>query len=229
VKSHHRREYGFTLLEILVTLFVFGIIASTLFIAYRALFINTGQFEETARRHAQAQVCVHRILSDLKAIKIATVPFYAPPREQEPADPFRLVGQTAVAGDTEFASLRFTSLAHLSLDRHPRAGIAEIRYYVEESADHTFVLRRSDRLYNHRKPASGSPDPILCEEVKSIRFTYYDTAGESHEHWDSDSADYAYAMPAAIVLELEIGNDISTALFRARIALPVRREARATL
>jgi len=91
------RDNGFTLVEILVTLFIFGVIAGTLFTAYRALFFDTERFKQTTRNYARAQVAVQRIMADLLAIRVTLPPTYTPPQGDDPPDPLRLTGQTEPA------------------------------------------------------------------------------------------------------------------------------------
>ena len=220
------RTYGFTLIEILTAMFIFSVIASTLFIAYRALFVDTAGFKKGMQRYAVAQSCFSRINSDLSAIKVAVAPLYTPPEPEDPPDPYRLFGQTAYSGDIVSGTLRFASLAHVPLGRTPRTGIAEIRYYVQADSDGQFVLKRTDHLYPFPDSQASGADPVLCDGVRSLRFTYYDAEGEPHENWDSDSADNNYATPVSISVALEIGDDTSTAAFQTRIALPVIREGR---
>jgi len=229
LKTPQKREYGFTLLEILVTLFIFGVIASTLFIAYRALFFDTEHFNQTTRRFAQAQAGIQRMLTDLHAIRITTTPLYNAPQGDTPPDPLRFVGQTEFSGEEAFSTLRFVSAAHVPVGKHRESGIATIRYYVARSADGTFSLRRSDQLYTQAQDARGSTDPTLCEAVYSFRVTYYGQDGEPYDHWDSDSVDFAFATPVAVQLELKIGTSVDAVVFKTRINLPVRREALANL
>lgn len=229
MQKPHPHDNGFTLLEILVTLFIFGVIAGTLFTAYRALFFDTERFKQTTLSYAQAQVAIQRILTDLHAIRVTLPPMYTIPQGDDPPDPLRLTGQTEPTGDEAFSTLRFASAAHVPLGGHPQAGIAAIRYYLEETAERMFVLRRSDQLYPFATEPSAGSAPILCGAVQSFRLTYYDLDGEAYDQWNSDSADFKYATPAAIEVELKIGDRPTTAVFTTRITLPVHREARAVL
>ena len=224
-----KREYGFTLLEILATLFIFGIIAGTLFIAYRALFFDTERFKQAMRRYAQAQVCMQRILTDLRAIRVTHAPLYTAPQEDAPPDPLRLIGQIEITGNEAFSTLRFASAAHVPMGTRREAGIAAISYYVTETDAGTFSLRRSDHLYTHVQADADGADPTLCESVHSFRLTYYDQDGEPYDQWNSDSADFFFATPSAVELELKIGEAGDAAVFKTRIHLPVHREARANL
>jgi len=160
---------------------------------------------------------------------VSTAPLYTPPEPDDPPDPYRVFGQTTDNGDASFGTLRFTSLAHVPLGIKARAGIAEIRYYVQADSAGQFVLRRADHLYPFPDFQESRADPVLCKDVAALRFIYYDTEGEPQETWNSDSADNQYATPASIGVELKIGDDTSAGTFRTRIALPVIRERRGEL
>ena len=67
-------------------------------------------------------------------------------------------------------------------------------------------------------------DPVLCENVKSLVFKYYDQEGSEYDVWDSDSADVDYSTPRAIKITLEIGDDSSFLHFETMVKLPVFRE-----
>ena len=70
-----------------------------------------------------------------------------------------------------------------------------------------YILRRSDRLYPYEPPEEQADDPVLCEKLKSLVFTYYDNEGEAHDTWDSESEDVAYATPKSINILLEVGDE----------------------
>ena len=161
------QTYGFTLIEVLTALFIFSVIASTLFIAYRALFVDTAGFEKGMKRYALAQSCFSRMTRDLSAVKVAVAPLYTPPESEDPPDPYRFLGQTADSGDIQSGTLRFASLAHVPLGRSLRTGIAEIRYYVQADSQGQLVLKRADRLYPFSDAEVSGTDPVLCERSMS--------------------------------------------------------------
>ncbi|MCP3950767.1 MAG: prepilin-type N-terminal cleavage/methylation domain-containing protein, partial [Desulfobacterales bacterium] len=156
-----RQKNGFTLLEILVAMFIFSAVVTTLFTAYRALFFDTDQFESSLHRHAMAQACLMRMVNDLGALHMQLPPLYTRPDFNDPPGDDRIVGEQP-------DRLRFTSLAHLPMDRSRREGLAEIRYYVHTGDDGKPVLRRSDTVYPYPPFEEKATDPVLCEDVKKL-------------------------------------------------------------
>ena len=214
----NRQKSGFTLLEILVALFIFSAVVTALFTAHRALFLNTGQFESSLRRHSMAQACLIRMVQDLESLHMQLSTLYTRPEVNDPPSDDRIAAERA-------DRLRFTSLAHVPLDRSRREGVAEIRYYVHTVDGSKPVLRRSDTLYPYPPFEERDTDPILCEDIKKLAFTYFDESGEAYDTWDSDSPDFKYAGPVAIGIALEIGDEQSSARFETRVALPMARKA----
>ena len=66
-------------------------------------------------------------------------------------------------------------------------------------------------------------DPVLCEKIKTLAFTYYDEEGADYEIWDSESPDFKYATPRAIRITLEIGDEEEFQIYHTKITLPVYR------
>jgi len=216
--------YGFTLVEILLAIFIFAVVVTTIFGSYNFLSAKSGAGSENIAPFEMAQNCLNRITVDLQSLYLSTPPMYSPPDFNDPPDPYRLVGDTAFEGNNSFSRLRFTSLAHLPMGKNNDKGIAEIVYYVQATEDKNFVLKRSDRLSVFEQ-SEKKRDPVLCEKVKSLTLKYYDQEGREYDRWNSDSKDFGYATPVAINIKLELGDDSSAMVFETRVTLPVTRAA----
>ena len=141
-------------------------------------------------------------------------------------DPFRVVGDRSDLSGADFPRLRLASRSHVPLDGSVHESIAEIVYYVSEDEDDGYSLRRSDRLYPYTPPQEQAGDPVLCENLKSLLITYYDTENTAFDSWDSESQDVDYATPRAINILLEVGKEESVSMvFETMVMLPVVREA----
>ena len=154
------------------------------------------------------------MMTDLEAIYF---PMEYEPKELGEKDPDRIEGK-----DTE---LRFRTRAHVALeDKDNASKIAEVVYYLENSKDGNYVLKRADNLEPfHDSPEKKVADPVLCEKVKSLHFLYYDEEGKDHDHWESDSDSFKYATPKAIKIKIEIGSETSSLFFETMIAFPFFR------
>jgi len=214
---------GFTLLEILVAMFIFGIVVTTVFGSFHGVFGNIDRIEEGMDAFDMARDCFDRITADLRAVYVTPALAFTPPAEADDRDLFRLVGDADMAVEGAFSRLRFASTAHLPLGKDHRNGIAEVTYYVTAEEGGSHVLRRSDRLDLSEEEVAGD-DPILCERVRRFRLDFVDADGEAFERWDSDSEEFDYATPRSIRVTLEIGDDQYARQFETVAALPQYRE-----
>jgi len=220
---HRPQADGFTLMEILVAVFILGIVITTVMASFSMVFSTTAALEEAGAAFEMGQNCLNRITRDLENIVIAERPFYKPPKTDGPPDPYRLQGTDENIGGTRFAKLRVVSRAHVSLGGSPREGIAEIVYYVQARPDGSCQLKRADHLYPYPRFEERSSDPVLCENVKSLAFLYYAEDGTESETWDSESERFANATPAMVAVRLEIATGDDVYLFQTTVRLPLVR------
>jgi len=230
-ENTHYPETGFTLLEILIAITIFAIIATTVFGSHNFIFSSAKTVEENLAAYEMAKGCLTRIAHDLESLHVSLPPEYAPLDSDKDGDPFKITGETVDAGSESFSRLRFASRAHVPFEKsiqegekNIKEGIARIIYYVQQSDESIYVLRRADKLYPYAPFEEKKSDPVLCENVKSLVFKYYDDEGSEYDIWDSDSADIDYSTPRAIRIRLEIGDDLSSLPFETMIKLSVFRE-----
>lgn len=216
---------GFTLVEILVSILIFGIIVTTVFGSYRTVISGSQTINKGMNYYSMAERCLNRIIQDLQSIHVSLPPEFAAPEFDDEPDPYRVIGTSSDIGNTAVAKLRFTSFAHLPHDRNLRKGIAEIIYYVEPDNDRHLVLRRSDRLYPYSPLKEKQNDPLLCENLKGLTFTYYDSEGREFTTWDSDSETFQYETPTMIIVNLEVGDDTDSFAFETAVPLAVHRNS----
>jgi len=218
------RTRGFTLMEILLAFLILGIVVTTILASFNAVFSTTDTLKNSSRYYDMAKNCLNRMTLDLGALYITQPPLYKPPDFDDPPDPYRIVGSYKEIGGTSFAQIRFASNAHIPLNKSVKRGVAEIVYYVQSQDDGQQVLRRGDHLYPYPPFEENRGDPVLSEHVKSLAFKYYDSEGSELEEWDSDSNEYGYATPAAIGIQLEIGDESVSYNFETTVRFAVNRE-----
>lgn len=215
---------GFTLVEILLAILIFGIVLTTIMSSFNVVFSSVDIIGENVSAHEMARNCINRIVSDLQAVHVTLPPEYVTPEFGSTPEPHRFEGDTDDTSSKGFPTLRFVSLAHLPLTETLPGGIAEIVYYVAEDEAGNHSLRRSDRISYEEPVERSENDPILCENLKSLVFTYLDGEGEAHESWDSESEAFDYTTPRAVGIKLELGDESSSFLFQTTITLPVYRK-----
>ena len=218
-------ERGFTLIEIIVALAIFSIIMTTIFGSFHSVFNTAEPLEEDLNLYEMAENCLNRMVLDLQAIHVSLPPEYRPPDMNDPPDPYRISGEAVPVENTSFGRLRFAGLAHVPLGKTRQDGIAEIIYYVQLSHDNHLILRRSDQLYPYEPFSEKGADPILCEYIQALSFTYYDHEGNNYDRWDSDSDGFKHATPRAIGIALEVGSGQRRIVLETMVAMPVFRKS----
>jgi general secretion pathway protein J len=223
--THSRQpDSGFTLLEILIAIFIFAILVTTIFGSYNSVFTGAEEINQGVTSYEMARNCLNRMIFDLESIHLSLPPQYAPPDFNSLPDPYRIVGDTNNVQNISFPKLRFTSTAHVSFGGKTESHIAEIVYYVQATDDDNYLLRRADKIYPYEEFEENSGDPVLCENLKSLTFKYYDREGTEYDLWDSDAEDFGYATPAAIGIKLELTGGRNSLWFKTMVTLPVCRK-----
>ncbi|MBP7341505.1 MAG: prepilin-type N-terminal cleavage/methylation domain-containing protein [Smithellaceae bacterium] len=212
-----RRAKGFTLLELLIAVFILGIVLTTVYAAYSGVLTSIRDLDDDARAYRMAQTALDRLSRDLSSL-------------QRFGDAFVLRGGESGAGSRSFGSLVFWSAAHLSFDENePSCAPAMIAYFVREDTDGGFTLWRSD-------VASAAPQPdadadggvILCENVQAFHLKYFDAEGRESETWDTQSSAEGQKgrPPRRIQMDLLLVNKNNAEKpyrFTARVFLPVKK------
>ena len=228
--SHHwifatrYADRGFTLLEIMIAISIFAIIVTTIFTSYSSLLSGSETSDQGTASYEMAKNCLNRMIVDLESIHLTLPPGYSPPVLGEPPELYRIVGEIFDIQGVSFPRLKFTSLAHLSFGGKTEKGIAEIVYYVQASGDGNYVLKRADNLYPYETFEEKAGDPVLCTDVKSLTFKYYDQDGTAYDLWDSDDEDFEYSTPKAIDINLELAESSNSLWFKTMVTLPVYRK-----
>ncbi|WP_419663937.1 putative general secretion pathway protein J [Desulfosarcina variabilis str. Montpellier] len=222
-----RMAGGFTLLEIMVAIFIFAVIITTVFGSFRVVFSSADAVGGDVAVFETARICLTRMAEDLGSLVITDYPRYTKPEfnEEEQEDIYRLVGDTTDVAGSSFSRLRFASLAHLPLNQDPRQGVCRIVYYVDEGVDDQLVVRRADHLYPFPEFEESPDDPVLCDNVLALEFEYMDEEGEIIDRWDSQSSDNKYATPRLIEIRLTTGSQDRSRTFSTRVRLHVFRKA----
>ena len=203
---------------------ILGIVVTTILASFNAVFSSTDALKSSGRYFDMAKNCLSRMTLDFEALYVSERPLYKPPGFDDPPDPYRIVGSNTDIGGTSFAAIRFTSRAHVPLNKSINDGIAEIVYYVQAKNDDRIVLKRADHVYPYPPFEESGGDPILCDYVKSLAFKYYDAEGNESEEWDSDSDEYGHATPTAIGIQLEIGDEAASYTFETTVRLAAFRK-----
>jgi len=228
-KAPFSNQQGFTLLEILIAIFIFAIVMTTIYAAFNAVVSKNEAINEGRGLYEMTRNCLDRMTSDFSAIYVEQPPLYEPPDFDDLPDPYRFVCTEEMVGTENFSRVRFASKAHLPMGRDENTGMAEIIYYVDEleSPQSGFVLRRKDRAFPYEvedRFEEEGDDPIICKGIQSFSVACDDAEGESQAQWDSEEDIGKYATPRSVAIELKVSNGETAYHFKTAVHLPVYRE-----
>ena len=219
------RDTGFTLMEILVAIFIFALVITMVFGSFRAVFSSADAVGGDVAIFESARTCLGRMATDLSALYVSDYPRYTKPEFNDPQDPYRLVADSTDVAGSSFGRLQFASLAHLPINRDSRQGVCRIIYYVHQRSDESLVLRRADHLYPFPDFQESEDDPILCDAILALEFGIIGAEDEMSDRWDSESADTDYATPQSVEIRLTVGTPARSMAFTTRVFLHVHRNA----
>ena len=227
-------RHGFTLIEILVAIFIFGVVLSTIYSSFLGTSRVVNETEYEAEIYGMARITLDRMLEDLESVYV--------PRDLKPAEPDgeQVTGADFIGDNTEINgrpadSLRFLSRAHIVFSEEDQpSGTAVIEYYVKETEEEEekeghFVLFRSDTPEQETVPSKGTGGLVLCDKLVSIDFTYYDAAGDEYDSWDTTAGAFEGTIPSMVSISLELENRRDPEApykFFTTAAIPMGREAK---
>ena len=138
--THMTFQGGFTLLEVLISIFILVTVLSTVFASYTGTFHIIGETESQAEVYQMARVAFERMSDDLQSV-YAYTPESSKVSEPPDAESLSFVGEST--------KMDFSAKAHLGFGKEIRFGqIAVITYSGEQDSvgDEPFPLRRKDVL-----------------------------------------------------------------------------------
>jgi general secretion pathway protein J len=227
------RQAGFTLVEVLVAVTIFGMVITTLLVTFNAVITRVDPVTAAMDQRQAAVTAMDRITADLGALHLATGPAYRLPdmeKEETGPDPFRFVSDTLFVQGERFSRLRFASFEHLDLTGTRPGRIGVIQYYVTEADEGGRELRRSDTGLRFHDPvapdfsAADPRDPVLCERVLEFETLFMDWAGETRDTWHSDAPESGFSTPRGVIIRLRAGDEHRSEHLETTLVLPLFRK-----
>lgn len=213
-----RKAEGFTLIEILLAVFILGIVLSTVYASYTGTFRLIRESEYDAEIYGMARCALDRMARDLQSTAVWRQGFL-----------FR--AKSYSLGKRDFVRLTFRAASHVAFgDQDVPGGISVIEYRIEEGTEKEgYRLVRSDSLY--RDPDKEEPDRggyPLCERIESLTYAFADEAGKEYDTWDSggELEKQKKKAPAEVLIRLSLVNPANPErpyLFMTRVRIPFNR------
>jgi prepilin-type N-terminal cleavage/methylation domain-containing protein len=210
---------GFTLVEVMISIFILGLVMATVYVSYSGILKTSHQVEEEGSIYKMARTSMDRMIKDLSSL-------------QTSSGTFDLRAEKKTLSKHDFYSLSFWSASHLVFGENEGTGRpAEISYYVQEDeGGGSFSLWRSD--LPGAKTSLGKNTGIgfvICQNVDSWSLKFYDSTGEELDSWNSSSssAEQNGTLPAAVKIELALVNlndKEKPYKFMTKVFLPVKKQ-----
>jgi prepilin-type N-terminal cleavage/methylation domain-containing protein len=208
---------GFTLVEILLAVFILGLALTTVYGAYSGVLRAIRDIDDDTRIYKTARLTLDRMNRDVSAVIRS-------------GKGFVFQSEKAMVGPREFSSLFLWSAAHLGFEEGDTPGHpASIAYFVKQDSEGRYSLWRSD--VPGPKPATDKKRDggvVICENLRSLNLTFFDESGRDYRTWDTQTTtDPQKGRPPAMVgVELVLDNPQDTEKpfkFVTKISVPVRR------
>lgn len=221
------REAGFTLMEILVSLVILSIIMGSAYAAFSAMVGSEQTMGPMLRNLKEARRAMTWLTRDLTATVVSLPPAYRRPEAfEDEKDPFYFEAWETLVGDKRMSGLRFAADAHLPLYGSSLRGVARIGYTIEEAAEGTWALYRSDDLHPYPDPEKDTVRRFLvCSHLQAFTLEFLDDRGEWQREWQSEEERYGWATPRAVRIRLEVGKGPDARRMETEILIPVRRNS----
>ncbi len=183
------RHSGFTLLELLVALAVFAMVALMAYSGLRSVLQSKQLTEQRAQRVQQLQSAVLMLERDLGQIALLRGI-----RDEygDPQPPLRTADFGAIM-------LEFSRAGWPNPTGMARSTLQRVAYGIKEESLYRYAWRVLDRAQQ-----SLPDEVVLLEGVRELRLRYRDEAGEWHGQWPPAALAQAASMPSPAALEVTL-------------------------
>ncbi|MGI6656920.1 MAG: PulJ/GspJ family protein [Desulfobulbus sp.] len=199
-------EQGFTLLEVMLAVAILGMVAAMLSISLGGSLRTVSAVREEEEVFFLAQTAMRRISEDLGGACWFSGAVFT--------------GENNVIGEQRADTLILTTQAHLVVNPSvQRPGPATVRYRLEPDDEdpHRLRLLRSDTPLTvvsvGQADEEQAPFFLLADNLRSLRFSYFDREGQESDAWDGALAageeGQPIGPPAAVhcILEFWLGTE----------------------
>jgi prepilin-type N-terminal cleavage/methylation domain-containing protein len=223
----HSRAAGFTLLEILVAVFIMAMILTFAFEAYRGIEHAYSRVGTSPSRNRAARVVLDRLERELVGSVLV--------QREEGADPllhpYFFFGETKPYAEAEGDTIRFVTRTPLRAPGAPPVGLEVVTYGAvpARSGPGLSLIRQAEPLSAQlvKEVTWDSPD-IVADNVALFLLRYQPENAEASETWDSTGAERLDQLPGTVVVTVSLwetdadGQPAPGPEFTRAIELPVR-------
>ncbi len=225
--SGKKESRGFTLIEILIATAILAVIVSIVFTAYTGGIRIINETQSQSDIYSMARIASERIREDLESSYIAGSLSGEISDNSQLKKPF-FKGENGEIKNNRADSIVFFSRSHIIFEEESiEPDASEIEYYLLQSAEKGFLsLFRSDTHIFQEAPEKATSGFLLCDNLISLNFTYYDEQGMEYDRWDSEGEEFKDRLPNLVSIEMEFSNSAapgSTLKFFTSVRIPMAK------
>ena len=221
------RAAGFTLLEILVAVFIMAMVLTFAFEAYRGIERAYSRVGSSPSRDRAARIVLDRLERELVGSVLI--------QREEGADPllhpYFFFGETKPYADSEGDTIRFVTRTPLRAPGAPPVGLEVVTYGAvpAKSGPGLSLIRQAEPLPSQlEKEVTWAKPDIVADNVALFLARYHSDDDQASEAWDSTGAERLDQLPKEIVVTVSLwetdanGQPAAGPEFSRTIDLPVR-------
>jgi general secretion pathway protein J len=220
---NRKSQRGLTLVEVLVSVAVLGMIATLIYGTFDALSRAKKGEAQRGDRTRQARAALDRMSREMQSAYLSL---------HTPTVPILQTRVTAwmARNGAPYDRVDFTAFAHLRTDRDAKeSDQAEIGYFVlpDPDKDGKMDLVRREQSPPDMDPQRGGVVSVICEDIESFDVRYFDpTTGQWIESWDSTQVTgqqnrLPYEVKITLVLK-NVPNGVKTT-YITKLVIPIQK------
>lgn len=219
--TRRARSRGMTLLEIMVSIAILGMVAVLIYGAFDSLSRGKKGEGMRAERTRQGRDALARMVRDLSG---AYLSFHNPPNQTLQVRRTQFVGESGA-----FDRLDFTAFAHRRYEKDAKeSDQSEIGYFVvkDPDVDGKMDLVRREQSPPDMETKRGGVVNVIAENVASFDLRYLDaTTGQWLETWDSlQNLNQPNRLPFEVRITLVLKGPLDTELtYMTKTQLPIQQ------
>ena len=194
---------GLTLLEILVSITILGIIMAAIYAAYTSNVEAIQIGRQSAQVSQTARIVLDRMSKDLESAFIGA---HLPEKRPE----LGMIAEDGEIDEKPVDTLDFTTLTHLTVrEGGLQTDLCEIGYYLEEDQeDGGFILYRRDDGIVDDDFTSGGETHELARMVTGLDITFQDSQGEEFDNWNTLEGEGKDTLPSLVRIRLTLKDQL---------------------
>ncbi len=222
-----RGSHGFTLLEVMVAMFIMALILTFSFQAYQGISDAYTRVSSSTSRDRAAHVLLDRLERELVGAVLIERPADSDPLLQ----PYFFFARAQMYADAEGDELRFITQTPLRSPGSPPAALSLVTYGTapSQSGPGLSLLRQEEPVPSQlAKEIQWLEPQLVADNVATFVLRFGGADGQATEGWDSTGVEQLDQLPSTVVISVSLwetdaeGQPVAGDEFTRLVNLPVR-------